>query len=222
MFFGFQIFDSDFFNVLLYFCRDIKNQVPSGFGFGAAMAYCSPPMGFSQVRAMPMMFSAQPMAMMCGAPPPRMLARKKCLSGGPVCGGMAFADSDLNMDSYDAGEMDVVEMCLSESSKAIKVEDKLTSLVDLQSSDGHFRWDDIVSSHAGKTKDELMLKRPDATVNEDLWITAIIITMLEAMKEDKDLWELVVMKAKKFLAKTMSQDQIEMLLVAAAGAVQTA
>jgi hypothetical protein len=165
------------------------------------------------------------MAMMCDAPPPRMLARKKCLSGGPVFGGMAFADrlsADLDMPSYDELGMDEEEMCLSESSKAIKVEDKLTSLVDLQSSDGHFRWDDIVSSHAGKTKDELMLKRPDATVNEDLWITAIIITMLEAMKEDKDLWELVVMKAKKFLAKTMSQDQIEMLLVAAAGAVQTA
>jgi hypothetical protein len=96
-----------------------------------------------------------------------------------------------------------------------KEEDKLTALVDLQTSDGHFKWGDGLERFAGKTKEELMANRPSFAGHDDLWVSAIVIVLLEAMEAEKELWELVVAKARKFLAKSLTQQQIEMLLAEA-------
>lgn len=122
-------------------------------------------------------------------------------------------DDDLSLNTFGDGAN------VHESKKV--EEDKLTTLIGLQSSDGHFRWDDAVAKYSGSTKEDLLSKRQDPAISDDIWITAILVAMLESMAEDKDLWELVVLKAKKFLAKTMSQDQMEKLLATAAGTLQS-
>jgi hypothetical protein len=99
--------------------------------------------------------------------------------------------------------------------KPAKEEDKLTSLIDLQCSDGHFKWGDGLARLTGKSQEDLAAKRPAFAGSDDLWLTAIAIVLLEAMSAEKDLWELVVQKARKFLAKTLKNDDIEKLLEAA-------
>ena len=94
-------------------------------------------------------------------------------------------------------------------------EDKLTSLIDLQSSDGHFRWGEILTVCTKQNKDELTTKRPSFAGNDDLWLTAIAIALLEAMEKDLDLWELVVQKARKFLAKHLTLEEVQKLIEAA-------
>ena len=229
-----------------FFCRDIKNQVPSGFGYGVPMALmaCGPPM--------PLMAGGPPMPLMaCGAP--MAMPQMMCLRSAQLCSGFSsvkkaafYANDDLDCVSTEEADLQCDEMEASDEmdaddneevqddvvgiewssydganvSKKVE-EDKLTTLIDLQSSDGHFRWDDAVAGYLGSTKAELMSKRADAAISDDIWITAVLIAMLESMAEDKDLWELVVLKAKKFLAKTMAKDQMEKLLTAAAGILKS-
>ena len=94
-------------------------------------------------------------------------------------------------------------------------EDKLTSLIDLQSADGHFKWGDSLERLTGKSREDLAAKRPSLVDSDDLWLTAIAIVLLEAMTAEKDLWELVVRKSKQFLARTLKSEDIEKLLEAA-------
>ena len=94
-------------------------------------------------------------------------------------------------------------------------EDKLTALINLQFSDGHFRWGEILAVCTKQNKDELSAKRPRLARNDDLWLTAIAIALLEAMEKDLDLWELVVLKARKFLAKHLSPEEVKKLIEAA-------
>ena len=96
-----------------------------------------------------------------------------------------------------------------------QAEDKLTSLIDLQSSDGHFRWGEILTVCTNQNKEELTAKRPSFAGNDDLWLTAIAIALLEAMEKDMYLWELVVQKARKFLAKHLLQEEVKKLIEAA-------
>ena len=175
------------------------------------------------------------MMMCCSAP----MSMPKMMRGGgdpTQSAGYALADSSCAETAVVmAAEIEVLCDQLEEDFSGIGVEpsavdapdpkkaeeDKLTTLIDLQSSDGHFRWDDAVAGYLGSTKAELMSKRADAAISDDIWITAVLIAMLESMAADKDLWELVVLKAKKFLAKTMNQDQVEKLLAAAASVLQS-
>jgi hypothetical protein len=102
-------------------------------------------------------------------------------------------------------------------------DDKLTSLIELQCSDGHFKWGEVLASLTGKNKKDLSAERPSfagsgsggsgVDVN---WLTAIAIVLLEAMTAEKELWELVVQKAKKFLAKTLAEEDVAKLLLDAA------
>ena len=216
-----------------------------------ALMACGPPMPLmAGGPPMPLMAGGPPMPLMaCGAP--MAMPQLMCLRSAPLCGGggrlkkAAFYDdldcvsteeADLQCDEMEASdEMDAddneevqddvagIEWSSYDGANVSKKveEDKLTTLIDLQSSDGHFRWDDAVAGYLGSTKDELMSKRADAAISDDIWITAVLIAMLESMAADKDLWELVVLKAKKFLAKTMNQDQMEKLLAAAASVLQS-
>jgi len=189
---------------------------------------------------MPGIAYGAPMMMACSAPMPQMCFRSAPMIGG---GGFAVLKSALQpeletacfmdsaADGMDAGceeECDVYKKSLDLNGGGANVEepevveeDKLTTLIGLQSSDGHFRWNEAVAKHSGSSKEDLMSKRPDSGIGEDIWITVILIAMLESMAEDKDLWELVVLKAKKFLAKTMTQDEMDKLLTAAAGILQS-
>ena len=216
-----------------------------------ALMACGPPMPLmAGGPPMPLMAGGPPMPLMaCGAP--MAMPQLMCLRSAPLCGGggrlkkAAFYDdldcvsteeADLQCDEMEASdEMDAddneevqddvagIEWSSYDGANVSKKveEDKLTTLIDLQSSDGHFRWDDVVAGFLGSTKEEVMSKRPAVAGSDDIWISAVLIAMLESMAEDKDLWELVVLKAKKFLAKTMAKDQMEKLLTAAAGILKS-
>jgi hypothetical protein len=204
--------------------RDIKNQVPSGFGYGGRM-----------LGGMPMM------AMCMAAPAPRCGMRSKLRGGGPMkmadsapesfsadLGSFGAPQARISSKSYDMSAADEEDMEDSAESlgspieeqeeqpeKPAKEEDKLTSLIDLQCSDGHFKWGDGLARLTGKSQEDLAAKRPALAGSDDFWLTAIAIVLLEAMSAEKDLWELVVQKARKFLAKTLNNDDIEKLLEAA-------
>ena len=104
-------------------------------------------------------------------------------------------------------------------------DDKLTSLIDLQCSDGHFKWGEVLASLTGKNKKDLSAERHSFAGSGSCsggsgvdvnWLTAIAIVLLEAMTAEKELWELVVQKAKKFLAKTLAEEDVAKLLLDAA------
>jgi len=198
--------------------RDIKNQVPSGFGYGMPMAMACR--------------GGAPMRMMCMSAPPPM----PMFGGGPQGGAMlrsapkaAFMmadhaqvesascpDEDENcaMDAMDCISTDSSSMPM-EQKAAVQEEDDLTSLIDLQSSDGHFKYGDVITRCTGKSNNELTAKQPSFVTDNDLWLTAIVIALLEAMTNEKDLWELVVQKARKYLSNRLKEEEIEKIIEAA-------
>jgi len=169
--------------------RDIKNQVPSGFGYGM-------PCGRGMQR---------PMCGGGGPPAPKPPKRKKVqirrMTGGGnapcrkksttragefMMGGGRSTDDD-GMEEYSTGSEESTGKP-AEQETVVQEEDKLTSLVDLQSSDGHFKWGEVITRCSGKSKDELTAKRPSSVTNDDLWLTAVVIALLEAMTNEEDLW----------------------------------
>ena len=219
--------------------RDIKNQVPSGFGYGGGpvpmMAMCmSAPVpqmrgGVTRFRCKgsantaPMMGGGMNLMSKCAGQPQRQMMAD-CA---PAVESFSLdAEAEEMDDCADAADEVGMDCFLSSDgvreepekrakAKPAKEEDKLTSLIDLQCSDGHFKWGNGLARLTGKSREDLAAKRPSLVESDDLWLTAIAIVLLEAMSADKDLWELVVQKARKFLAKTIKNEDIEKLLEAA-------
>ena len=100
-----------------------------------------------------------------------------------------------------------------------KTEVQLSSLINLQAADGHFNWGDVFLSCLGKSQSDIVSACPKYT-KKDCWITALAIVVLENLVDQKDLWELVVLKAKKFIAKQMKDGEKEKLMNAANHFVQ--
>ena len=95
-----------------------------------------------------------------------------------------------------------------------EVQDKLSQLVRLQAADGHFVWNDVIDKCYGMAREELMANSPDFA-SEEVWITSLVVAILEQMLELKDLWELVVRKARKYLEKNVTLANVEKLVQAA-------
>ena len=92
--------------------------------------------------------------------------------------------------------------------------DDLTLLIRLQSASGSFVWGDVIAKLWNRTQEDLMAANPGS--GEDLWITTLAIRALEEMTSQKDLWELIVQKAKKFVVKQLGEAGLENLLAVAA------
>ena len=85
--------------------------------------------------------------------------------------------------------------------KEARKDESLTNLIHLQLADGSFKFGKILENLTGMTEQELMEK---CYRGEDgiTWITAIAFAVLEKFfPNDKDLWDLVVNKAKLFIQK---------------------
>ena len=101
-----------------------------------------------------------------------------------------------------------------------EVKDDLDSIIDLQGSSGIFKWGSVLERVFSATKEAVMQKRGDGGIDQDVWLTAVVIAYLEAkMGERKDLWELVVQKARKCLKK--KQANVEQIFKLAEGYIQT-
>merc|ERR1711879_959309 len=98
---------------------------------------------------------------------------------------------DMNMDSFwdsDQDDLDCAE------------QDDLEKLINLQLANGSFKFGKCF----GHSEEEMKKSCPSGESFE-VWITACAIAMLEKKyKNDKDLWELVVDKAKKFVKSNIS------------------
>merc|ERR1712107_465013 len=94
---------------------------------------------------------------------------------------------DMNMDGFfsdsDQDDLDCAE------------QDDLEKLINLQLANGSFKF-----GKCFKHSEEEMKKSCPSGESFEVWITACAIAMLEKKyKNDKDLWQLVVDKAKKFV-----------------------
>ncbi len=195
--------------------RDIKNQVPSGFGYGM-------PRGMASRGAAPIMMYRRESFHKPVYGGSSSLSRTR-MRNVTTLAPKAAVHAQIESLSHPAAEMDpfALDCFLTNSSgmpmeqKAAVQEDKLTSLIDLQSSDGHFKWGDVITRCTGKSNDELATKRPSFVTDNDLWLTAIVIGLLEAMTNEKDLWELVVQKALKYLSNLLKEEEMERIFKAA-------
>ena len=97
-----------------------------------------------------------------------------------------------------------------------KHEDKLSQLVRLQAADGHFSWSDVIAKFCGMTQQKLMAASP-SNATKEVWITGLVVAMLEQMTELRDLWELVVRKARKYLENQITSSYMEQLIQDATG-----
>jgi len=96
----------------------------------------------------------------------------------------------------------------------VSFSDPLTALIDLQGFDGYFSWGRIITEKTGKSKDDL--KKEFAESSDDkFWITVLVVAILEAMDKEKDLWELVVAKARKALNKDVDKQILDKLFAKA-------
>ena len=89
--------------------------------------------------------------------------------------------------------------------------DELTDLIRLQAADGHFIWGNVISKRFGKSREEIVKSWPGPENErlEDIWMTVLAVVALEMITQQKDLWELVVQKARNFLAKHLDEDVMD-------------
>ena len=220
--------------------RDVANQVPYGFGFGAPVAMCgggmpvmmksmkysrckqresammvdsiAAPMAGGPLRssqkkpgaAPPVLMAARgaapsaPMAAACAAVPPPAAMMKDCLGGFDMeCSqSLPVLEDKKKKKKVMSNDEDFAMECEEESKKS---EDLLTDLVNLQSSSGLFGFGSSVEKALKMDSKTISDRNPDCkNVGDDVWLTVLVIKFIE-MKfgQEKDLWELIVMKAKK-------------------------
>ena len=119
----------------------------------------------------------------------------------------------VKSSSYGKVESDSVAVDDQEEDKH---EDKLSQLVRLQAADGHFIWSDVIAKFCGMTQQKLMAASP-SNATKEVWITGLVVAMLEQMTELRDLWELVVRKARKYLENQITSSYVEQLIRDATG-----
>ena len=79
--------------------------------------------------------------------------------------------------------------------------DSLENIIHQQSADGSFKFGQVFEDLIGLDFEEIQAKCPQ-NIEMKIWITAISVTLLEKkFAADKNLWELIVNKAKKYLKK---------------------
>ena len=92
----------------------------------------------------------------------------------------------------------------------VELKDKLDMIIDLQGSSGMFKWGKVLETCLGGTEVEVAGKC-ESGLDQNLWLTALVIAYLEIqMMSKKDLWELVVQKARKYLKKSSGSNESKM------------
>jgi len=132
-----------------------------------------------------------------------------------------FGSSLGQSDSTDHGtgtfrEENVMEDTIMDFQET-DYEDELTGLIRLQAADGHFSWGDAISKCFGKSREEISNSRSGSGKESDetIWTTVLAVVALEMMTQHKDLWELVVQKARKFLAEHLDEEALEKIFAEA-------
>ena len=97
-------------------------------------------------------------------------------------------------------------------------DDDLTTLINLQRADGHFEWSDKLFLITFVSERNLEKRQPKYVKSKDLWVTAFVLALLEDMQDRKEIWELVVEKAKKFLCRSLTPEEVQNLITEAAAA----
>merc|ERR1712062_284255 len=95
--------------------------------------------------------------------------------------------------------MGIAEALSSEKDLTETINDPLTNLIHLQMANGSFKFGKALQTSIGITENQLMEKCPE---NEEhiTWITALAVAVFEKkFSNDKDLWELIAKKARKYI-----------------------
>ena len=123
---------------------------------------------------------------------------------------MSFSSpAQMDFESDEAIEEDFVQTdgCHAKS----KSYDTMEDLINLQAANGHFEAGKAIEFFSGLTDSQINETSPAGVTLED-WCTALAIAIFEGkFAADKDLWELVVTKAKKFLALAHPNNYDEIL-----------
>ena len=83
----------------------------------------------------------------------------------------------------------------------------LDEIIDLQGASGIFSWGPVLEKIL-KTSFKDFMANKDIGFTEELWLTAVVITLLEMkMPEKQDTWVLMVEKAKKCLKIQLNHDK---------------
>lgn len=218
--------------------REIKNQVPQGFGFSRAAKM--------QQRGGPMMMQCSaasiPGAMM-SAPAAMMdipallengLQKKKSASRAKACGGGMGGGPTLSFGAapsstgenalFDSVRMrsncadhddEESEEALTDSEDSTITPAKPTSatiegVIGLQSAKGFFSWGSAMEVLIQKSKEDVMKAQPKEIASAREWITIVALALIQTMfANDKDLWELVVEKSLKVLKKENPEVDIQ-------------
>ena len=110
------------------------------------------------------------------------------------------SDSEMDCDEGDWS-------CSDEEQETKTTE--VDAIVDLQRASGAFKWDSILEKGLGLTKAEVE-KEADKFGGFENWLTALIVAHFKVrMAASKDLWELVVEKAEKFLKGNNAEKALE-------------
>ncbi|TRY77470.1 hypothetical protein TCAL_10676 [Tigriopus californicus] len=204
--------------------REIKNQVPQGFG-------SSPGNAMMQRRGGPIMMSCMSEAMSISDPPMAMRKMKKSASrgrGGGGGGGFSAMSSDnLILDaqcgtfgSTKAMDVGAQEMddCEEESDSTdsvdaittTKTSSSIEGVIGLQNAKGMFSWGPAMETLTQKSQDEVMKAKPVEVASSQAWITIVAVALIQKQfANDKDLWELVVEKSLKILKKQCPEVDIQ-------------
>jgi len=105
------------------------------------------------------------------------------------------------------------------SEMEVEAEDTPTpviQLISLQSFDGSYTLTEKIAAIVGKSLDEIKNGASKGNLQEQVFVTALAISFfLTKLSAEKDVWELIVMKARKWLAKAIQPEQVD-------AAIQTA
>jgi len=106
----------------------------------------------------------------------------------------------------------MTSLAASATNKAGSVpKDNVTAIIDLQSSKGSFKWGPGLEQ-LGLSQTLVKDKRPAGTEETD-WLTALAVCLIESkMADQKELLELIVEKAVKFLKAKMTQSDQEAVM----------
>ena len=114
---------------------------------------------------------------------------------------MEESDNDMSFGLFEA-ESSSDDSDAEEEMKCSVKEPGLNELIDLQLANGTFKMGKSIETLLDIKEEDIKKKCPQG-VEMDVWITALCIVLIETkFKESKDLWELVISKARKSIGHT--------------------
>jgi len=177
------------------------------------MASCPPPQTYGYLPP-PMAGCPPPQMLGCPPPPPPIGMNMRV---GPALGSSRFKRSsfDFSLRSSVASDEEELGWRESDENDPSSNEDTLTKLIHLQTANGSFKFGQALQSLIGMTENQLMEKLQEPEV-DGIWITAVVLVLLEKkFSNDKELWELIANKAKRFIQKHAKSNLDEIMKKAA-------